>query len=331
LDVTSMSTEMIKTGSAKRKVIFVDLVDSKGLPLSIGAAKASHESLGAGSANSENVLEDTNEQGEDAEKIEEDTGFPLVPPDVYALVVREKGARIYLRSVSKEDKERAHILLVSAKWKYTAITATVVHHEDSNENCLVVVDNTYTIHVYALMDLSDIASLPPPSTSGGINKYQLSHDGTAFVFTSEGVTKFSIFAAELKPIPPSLYVPGVPTPQVPKQVGLLKSLFGKPAVNLDDLFKGEPVLHSQPQQSQPQQQQESSPTTRSKTVQEIKAKYGRETKNVGDAMAQTRQALQDRGEKLNEVQDKSERMENLSKDFLANIKELRKKQEESWF
>ena len=70
-----------------------------------------------------------------------------------------------------------------------------------------------------------------------------------------------------------------------------------------------------------------------RTADEIRERYGRPAKpaDVAGAMGENLDKLRERGEKLNTLQDKTQRLESQAQDFAASAAKLREQQEAKSF
>lgn len=87
------------------------------------------------------------------------------------------------------------------------------------------------IHCYNLVDLTR-AHLINTSLQA---RFTPSPDGVIYGVREEGIFKASVFSGEFRPVPPPIFVEGLSMPAPPKSGGVLKSFFGKQAVDLDVL------------------------------------------------------------------------------------------------
>ncbi|UPR02209.1 WD40 repeat domain-containing protein [Chloropicon primus] len=69
-----------------------------------------------------------------------------------------------------------------------------------------------------------------------------------------------------------------------------------------------------------------------RTVDEIKAAYGRDTSKVKNIMAENMNKLAERGEKLSQIQDKTQQLENDAEDFMTMAKKLAEREKNrKWY
>lgn len=202
----------------------------------------------------------------------------------------------------------------------------IMQRDDNNEASVAAFDVNGGISFFALVDLTKIHFL---SSSPHV-RFTPSRDGIIYGVKHEGIFKASIFTGEFRPVTPSVFVEGLTMPPPPKS-GMLKSLFGKQAANLDELFGREESFKPEPEAAKGNAEGQQGAAGQPRSIEEIKAKYGHPTRSTADTLAQTRQALDERGEKLAELSDKSADMAVASEQFLENIKKLTEKQNNSWW
>ena len=69
-----------------------------------------------------------------------------------------------------------------------------------------------------------------------------------------------------------------------------------------------------------------------RTVDEIKAAYGRDTTKVKSVMAENMNKLAERGEKLSQIQDKTQQLEDDAMDFMTMAKKLAEREKnKKWY
>jgi len=203
---------------------------------------------------------------------------------------------------------------------------TLMGKEKLEECCLVALDHSSNLHAFKLMNLEPILT----TKKWNVENFGLHCSVETLAATLSGKDGFmllfstntEVFRAALFPTiteremaSPILHLDNIKAPEKPKSKGL-KGFFGSKSPDLSAVL-GTP---QGPTQTQTKKDKPEVSKVQSKT---------NETKNI---LSETKEKLNERGEKLGELADKTEDLNNASAEFLANVRELVKKQKsKKWY
>jgi hypothetical protein len=274
------------------------------------------------------------------------------PKPKYLIVGRDKHITLYMLP-NFEKVSKAELKMDN---HYEWVDHFAVKDVDGNDECgIIAFDKNYNLLVYRLLSLEFVNNTKQYNIMTFFGDQRPSKeplivsqdDGSMFIFSNASeVIRTSVFPkiTDAKNYQAVFQRSDLKVPEKPKvSQSLLKSLFvgGPPVLNFEEMYGAttpvKPVLSNsanntnarQIGNSQSDRDQLMAGATKpvaTHSDQNLKNSRTQSTqKQIGDVhnvMNQNLQALSERGEKLQQLSDKTQDMENASANFLSNVKEL---------